>query len=226
VDERPTLEGIEERFFGGEKKLSQLQNLSADDVQACRQTYWKNVARFVEDVPGDGMRVVDKFPLHIEHLDIYARLFPEVKIIVALRDPRDSVLSNYFQPFNLNPAMVANLSLSTSAQQYAKIMELYLLFRTLMPDNIHEIRYEDLVGDFRHECSRLLDFLGLAWEDGIERFYETAAQRWVRTPSYNQVTRPLYSDAIGRWKNYARHLEEITPILQPFVEAFGYRQQA
>lgn len=226
VDERPTLEGIEERFYGSEEKLSYLQELNSHDAQACRQAYWTNVARFVEGVPGDSARVVDKLPLNIVHLDIYARLFPNIKVIVALRDPRDSVLSNYFQAFNLNPAMVANLSLFTSAQQYAKVMELYQLFKTLMPDNIHEIRYENIVGDFKNECSKLLGFLGLEWEDGLERFYESASQRWIRTPSYEQVTKPLYSDAIGRWRNYARHLEEINPILQPFVEALGYREQA
>lgn len=223
VDERQTLEGIEERFFGSEEKLSHLQHLNAGDARACRQAYWANVARFVGDVHGDNMRVVDKYPLNIVHLDIYARLFPKVRIIVALRDPRDSVLSNYFQTFTLNHAMVANLNLSASAQHYAKVMELYQLFRNFMPDNIHEVRYENIVGDFKGECTRLLDFLGLEWEDSLERFHETAAQRWIRTPSYEQVTRPIYGDAMGRWKNYARHLEEINPILQPFVEAFGYQ---
>lgn len=222
VDERPALAGITERFFGSEEKLSCLRRLDPDDARACRQSYWANVARFVEGISNDHIRVVDKFPLQIVHLDVYARLFPGVKVIVALRDPRDSVLSNYFQTFGLNPAMAANLDLSTSARQYAKVMALYRLFKTLMPDNIYEIRYEDLVRDFRNQCSSLLDFLGLQWEDGLKRFYESAARRWIRTPSYAQVTTPIYGDAVGRWKHYARHLEGIAPILQPFVDAFGY----
>lgn len=226
VDERPTLEGIEEKFYGSEKKLLRLQKLNSHDVEACRQTYWANVAKFLQDIPGDHIRVVDKFPLDIVHLDIFARLFPGVRIVVALRDPRDCVLSSYFQVFDLNPAMAANLSLSSSAQQYAKVMELYQLFRNFIPGNVHEVRYENLVSDFKGECSKLLDFLGLEWEEGMERYYETAAQRWIRTPSYEQVTKPLYTDAVGRWENYAHHLDEIYPILHPFVESFKYSQQA
>lgn len=222
VDERPTLEGIEDRFFGSETQLLQLQKLTSRDAEACRQAYWANVARYVSGVPGGRRLVVDKFPLNIVHLDIYARLFPGVRIVVALRDPRDSVLSNYFQTFSLNPAMVANLELSSSAQQYARVMALYQVFRNFIPGNIYEIRYESLVGDFRNECSRLLDFLGLEWEDGLDRYYETASQRWIRTASYQQVVKPLYSDAIGRWKNYAHYLEAINPLLQPFIESFGY----
>ncbi len=224
LEEKLTLEGIKERFYGSEEKLLCLQKLSPHDAGLCRQTYWENVASLEEGVPGEHTRVVDEFPLNIIHLDIYARLFPGVKVIVALRDPRDCVLSNYFQMFKLNPAMAANLSLSNSARQYAKVMELYLLFRTFMPGNIYEVRYEDLVGNFRNGCSKLLEFLGLAWEDGLERFYENASHRWITTASYDQVVRPLYGDAIGRWKNYSRHLEEVIPVLQPFIETFGYER--
>jgi tetratricopeptide (TPR) repeat protein len=226
LEEKPTLEGIEERFYGSEERLSYLQTLNSHDAHAFRQAYWTNVARFIEGVPDEHIRVVDKFPLNSMHLDIFARLFPGVKVIVALRDPRDCVLSNYFQMYELNPAMANNLSLSGSARQYAEVMELYLLFRTFMPGNLHEVRYEDVVGSFKNECSKLLDFLGLAWEDGLERFHETASHRRIHTPSYDQVTRPLYTDAIGKWKNYSRHLEEVAPLLQPFVETFGYQRHA
>jgi tetratricopeptide (TPR) repeat protein len=222
IEERPTMEGIQERFYGSEDKLWNLQTLTAHDAGTCRKAYWTNVARYVEGSPDDQMRVVDKFPLNILHLDLYARIFPKIKVIVSLRDPRDSVLSNYFQAYNLNPAMMNNLSLVSSARHYARVMEMYQVFRRFIPENIYEIRYEDIVGDFRNECSKLLDFLELEWEDGLERYYETASQRWIRTPSYDQVTKPLYGDSIGRWKNYAHHLEDVDPILRPFVETFGY----
>ncbi len=226
LEEKPTLEGIAERFYGSEEKLSYLQTLSPDDARACRQTYWANVANFVEGVPEEHPRIVDKLPLNLTHLDIYARLFPGAKVIVALRDPRDCVLSNYLQMYELNPEMAANLGLSSSAQYYARVMELYLLFRAFIPENLHEVRYEEIVRSFRNECSKLLDFLGLEWEDGLEGFHETASHRWIRTPSYDQVTRPLYDDAIGRWRNYARYLAEVNVLLQPFVEALGYGRQS
>ena len=68
----------------------------------------------------------------------------------------------------------------------------------------------------------MLEFLGLEWEDSLEYYYKNARKRWIKTPSYDQVVQPLYDDSIGRWKNYADHLREVTPVLQPFVDAFGY----
>lgn len=221
IEEKATLANITKRFYGSEEKLKSLYSLSSHDLSACRQTYWSNATGFLEK-PLNNSKLVDKLPLNIILLDIYARLFPEVKIIVALRDPRDVVLSNYMQMYQLTPEMAANLNLISSAKYYSKVMQLYLLFRKFMPSNIHEIRYEDIVCDFKGECIKLLGFLELEWECGLERYYESAKGRYINTPSYGQVTKPIYHDAIGRWKNYEGHLEEIKPVLQPFVKEFGY----
>lgn len=222
IEEKSTLANISKKFYGSEEKLNALYSLSSHDLSACRQTYWSNAASFLGK-PINNSKLVDKLPLNITLLDIYARLFPEVKIIVALRDPRDVVLSNYMQMYRLNPEMAANLNLISSANYYSKVMQLYLVFRKFMPNNIHEIRYEDLVCNFKGEGIKLLEFLGLEWECGLESYYESAKSRYINTPSYDQVTKPIYHDAIGRWKNYERHLEEIKPILRPFVEEFGYQ---
>lgn len=221
LEERPTLEGLRSRFHGSVDNLHSLFQLDNESIAACRQTYWSNAARFL-DKPLGKARLVDKLPLNIRFLDIYARLFPDVKIIVALRDPRDVVLSNYMQMYKLNVEMAANLDLASSARFYAGAMGLYLLFRKFLPDNIHEIRYEDLVHNFGGESAKLLEFLGLPWDDNLLKFHELAKNRWIRTPSYEQVSKPIYQDAAGRWKKYESHLEEVLPVLQPFVDAFGY----
>lgn len=221
IEEKATLSGLLERFHGSEDKIRDLSLLNNPDNLACRQLYWSNVASFLNK-PLDKFTVVDKFPLNIRYLDIFARLFPDVKIIVAIRDPRDVVLSNYMQMYGLNPEMATNLNLVSSARFYAKVMELYLLFRKFIPDNIYEIRYEDLVCDFTGEITKLLGFLGLAWDNKLAQYHEHAKKRDIRTLSYGQVIKPIYHNAVGRWKNYARHLEEIKPLLQPFVEKFGY----
>jgi len=221
LEERQTLSGLRGRFYGSEENLQSLRLLDDDGIMACRQIYWSNAAMFLDKPLGEA-RLVDKFPLYIRFLDIYARLFPDVKIIVALRDPRDVVLSNYMQRFKLNAEMAANLDLARSARFYARTMELYLLFRKFLPDNIHEIRYEDLVCDFGGESARLLDFLELEWDDNLLKFHEHAKKRWINTPSYEQVSKPIYRDAAGRWNKYESHLAEVMPVLQPFVEAFDY----
>lgn len=225
IEEKPTLQGIADQFYGSAEKLLALQQAGGQELAECRRLYWANVERFLENGFAPGAQVVDKVPLNIMHLDLYARLFPKAKIIVALRDPRDCILSNYFQLYRLNPSMAANLSLTGSAAYYAKVMALYLRFRAMLPDNIHEVRYESVVRNFKGECARLLEFLGLEWEDSLERYHENARKRWINTPSYDQVTQPLYDRAIGRWKKYASHLEGVSLPLQPFIEAFGYSRE-
>lgn len=221
LEECPTLSGLSGRFHGSEENLQSLCLLDDDGIMACRRIYWSNAARFLGERMG-ATRLVDKFPLNIRFLDIYARLFPDVKIIVALRDPRDVVLSNYMQTYKLNAEMAANLDLAGSARFYAATMELYLLFRKFLPDNIYEIRYEDLVRDFDGESAGLLGFLDLEWDDNLLKFHEHARSRWIKTPSYEQVSKPIYRGAAGRWNKYEAHMAEVMPVLQPFIEAFGY----
>lgn len=221
LEEMSTLSGIKEKFHGNEDSLLSLSLLNSQELSACRQSYWSNIAKLL-DKPVDEFTVIDKLPLNIRYLDIFARLFPEVKVVVALRDPRDVVLSNYMQMYKLNPEMATSLNLVDCARFYAKVMELYLLFRESIPGNIHEIRYEDLVCDFQVESTKLLEFLGFDWNSELVRYHENAKKRYIRTPSYDQVTKPIYRDAIGRWKNYQTHLKEIKPLLQPYIEAFGY----
>lgn len=221
LGEKPTLSGIANRFYGSEEKLLLLSRLSSGDIAACRQLYWSNAEKY-SDASVKGLSLVDKLPLNIMHLDIFTRLFPKVKIVVVLRNPNAVVLSNYMQMYRLNPEMATSLNLAGSAQYYAKVMALYLLFRKFIPHNIHEIRYEDVVFDFEDECTKLLEFLELKWDNKLWQYHEQAKQRWITTPSYEQVIKPIYSDAVGRWQHYEAHLEAIKPVLQPFVESFGY----
>lgn len=225
IEEKPTLHGIADRFYGSAEKLLALRQAGSLELSECRRIYWANIKRFLANGIAPDTQVVDKLPLNIMHLDLYARLFPKVKILVALRDPRDCILSNYFQLYRLNPEMAANLSLAGSAAYYARVMALYLRFREMFPDNIHEVRYESVVRDLKGECTRMLEFLELEWKDGLERYYENARNRWISTPSYDQVTQPLYDGSIGRWKKHASHLDRVFPLLQPFIEAFGYSQE-
>ena len=54
------------------------------------------------------------------------------------------------------------------------------------------------------------------------KFYEHAREKMVRSPTYKDVTQPVYSRAVGRWQHYAKHLEPILETLQPYIKEFGY----
>ena len=79
-----------------------------------------------------------------------------------------------------------------------------------------------MVADFEINSRRIIEHLALPWSDEVLRFHERAKERYILTPSYAGVTEPVYRRAVGRWKNYEQQLQHVLPILQPYLESFGY----
>jgi len=91
-----------------------------------------------------------------------------------------------------------------------------------MQNSYIEVRYEELVEDLESVSKRVLEFLGLPWDTRVLRFDEHARKKLVRSPTYADVTKPVFKGAIGRWRNYQKYLEPWSERLEPFVRAFGY----
>ena len=70
----------------------------------------------------------------------------------------------------------------------------------------------------RGETRRLLDYLDLPFEKGCLRFHEN--RRPVRTPSAEQVRRPISVEGIDRWKAYGPWLEPLMQALGSTVDAY------
>lgn len=85
-----------------------------------------------------------------------------------------------------------------------------------------EVRYEDMVEDLESVSRRVLEFLGKPWDARVLHFDEHARQKLVRSPTYADVTKPVFKGAVGRWRNYQKYLEPHLEKLAPFVKAFGY----
>ena len=89
--------------------------------------------------------------------------------------------------------------------------------------DVHRVRYEDLVVDFKSEVSSVLSFLSLSWEDKLLNYQRTAQTRKkIFTPSYSQVIKPIYNSASYRWTHYEGHLEDFKPLVQPWIDEYGY----
>jgi hypothetical protein len=165
---------------------------------------------------------VDKLPLNAALLPLIYRLFPEARIVLALRDPRDVVLSCFQQRFGMNGAMYQLLRTDTAAAYYAAVMSLVDQSRRLLPLQMHQIRYEDVVAQFEVQIGSLLAFLDLPWDDAVRNHTETARRRVINTPSATQVVRPLYTSSVGKWRQYEPQLAPVLGALEPWVAAFGY----
>jgi hypothetical protein len=101
-------------------------------------------------------------------------------------------------------------------------MGLWLRLRTIIASPWLEVRYEDCVGEMEREARRALEFLGLPWDPGVLQYRDRLMEKAVNSPTYEAVSRPLYSSAIGRWKNYAKFFGPALEILEPCIQAFGY----
>jgi tetratricopeptide (TPR) repeat protein len=189
--------------------------------QQARATYWQQTEAIFDEPIGERM-LLDKNPGMMIFLPFVNWAFPEMKMLIALRDPRDVVLSCFMQKVTLSPISSNWLSFADTAEYYARVMQTWLKVRELTPSPWLEFRYEDVVANLEDKARAILDFLGLPWDDKVLKFYEHAREKIVRSPTYQDVTKPIYHKSVGRWRHYERHFEPILEKLEPYVKEFGY----
>jgi len=145
-----------------------------------------------------------------------------LRVLIALRDPRDVMISCYFQNIPLNSTNVNFLSFERLAKHYADLMDVWLAVREWTGFEWRETRYEDLVANLEGEGRRVTEFLGLTWHEGQMRFYEQSARKQLYSPTYQDVTKPIYHRSVARWRAYEKYLAPILPSLEKYCRAFGY----
>jgi len=223
-DERPVLRALADRFrqtHGEHNWIAALDTLTDDELQSLRTEYRQAGAHQAHN-PADDVRLIDKNPLNLVEMAFVRRVFPEARVIMLLRDPRDVCLSCFTQLFGLNSAMVWFTSLNDTARHYAAVMDLWLHYQTVLGLNVLELRYEDFVNNLEDRAHDMFAFLGEDWDAGVLRYHEQSSRQYISTPSYEGVTTPPYTESIGRWRNFSRQLQPVLPVLQPFVNSLGY----
>jgi tetratricopeptide (TPR) repeat protein len=227
----PDVEPLEERdclvkalqdFIVPQDGLMRLAALDAAALSPYREAYWAEAKQYGATL--NARIFVDKLPLNSVLLCLVAKLFPDAKILFAVRDPRDVVLSCFRRRFEMNLQMYELLTLAGAASYYDGVMRLSELYRVKLGLATHRIRHEDLVRDFDAETRKLCDFLGIAQSGDLKNFAEQARAKPINTPSATQVSRGLYSEGMGQWRRYESHLAPVMPILTPWVARFGYAE--
>ena len=166
--------------------------------------------------------VVDKNALNTIDIALLNRLFPDARIVFALRDPRDVCISCFLQSFAPSDMTVHLLTWEGCIDLYTQLMGLWLEVRDTLKVACLETRYEDMVTDFEGQARQLLEFLGLDWHPDIPKYHHRAASRYISTPSFSDVARPVHTSAIGRWRNYADKFPPGNDGLMRFVRDLGY----
>jgi tetratricopeptide (TPR) repeat protein len=198
-----------------------IPSATEEQVKAARDEYFRVAARSAPLTPGKVL--IDKNPLSMNALPVMRRLFPDARVILAVRHPCDVVLSCFVTNFKLNDGMSSFLRLDTAAELYDLSFSYFEQASQMLELPVHRVLYENVVVDRERELRALLEFIGLEWNDQVLDHETTALNRGqIKTASYAQVPQPIYNRSAGRWANYRKHLEPILPALEPWVTRFGY----
>jgi tetratricopeptide (TPR) repeat protein len=138
---------------------------------------------------------IDKAPANYHHVGMIDLILPNSKIIDARRHPFATCLSMFKHNYT-----GTNLRLAELGRVYREYVALMAHFDRVLPGRIHRVIYEEMVADPEREVRRLLNYLRLPFEQSCLRFYET--QRSVRSPSSEQVRRPISREAVDHWRNF------------------------
>ncbi|MFD0894557.1 sulfotransferase [Luteolibacter ambystomatis] len=180
-----------------------LNNLSPTLLVSDRERY----IRCTEALLGESLEgrvLLDREPFHTADLPLPLRLFPESRVLMPLRDPRDAVISYFLTLVPMAPDSAASVDLGETCRFYADTMRHWLHLEAILPHPTLRVRYEDLIVQPEQTIREVTSFLGLPWSPDL-----------IAGESF-------HADSIGRWKLYepwlARHMHH----LDPFIEAFGY----
>lgn len=183
-----------------------LKDLSADDLARLGDAYLARVAPLSR-----GRRhVVDKMPANFLYAGLIHLILPNARIIHCRRDPVDTCLSCYSTLFSVEQLFAYDFA--ELGGFYRSYQALTGHWRKVLPKKrFLDLDYEAVVGDQEPQTRRLLDFLGLPWDDACLRFHQTV--RPVRTASASPVRLPIYTTSSGRWRKYAAHLAPLLTAL-------------
>lgn len=159
----------------------------------------------------DGARfITDKMPHNFLYIGMIKLILPEAKIVHCCRDARDNCLSIYKNLFQASGHSYA-YDLGELGEYYNKYQDLMEHWRTILPNVIYDIQYEDIVANQEAESRSLLSHCGLEWDEACLEFYNS--KRAVKTTSAVQVRKPVYKDSVQLWQNYEKGLAPLLNIL-------------
>jgi len=219
TEERQTLDEAVRDFIQPKNGLERLANADRDELSRYREFYWARIREGSPEI--EGKMVLDKLPLNITFLGLIAKLFPNARVLFAIRDPRDCVFSSFRHIFAMNIAMYEFCTLDGAAHLYDAVMRLADVYRAKLALPLMETCYERSVTDFEGSMRTIVDFLGVPYDERVMDFKERALSRPMTTPSGQQLARGLYNGA-GQWRAYETQMAPVLPILEPWVRRFGY----
>lgn len=176
----------------------------------------KYVERLKKLADGDYKRIVDKMPGNCNFVGLIHAILPNAKIIHSRRHPVETCLSCYRIHFAEGHFWTYNLR--ELGRHYRRYWDLMKYWREAFPGVMYEAIYEENVADTEGSARKLIDYLGLDWNERCLEFYNV--DRPVKTASVTQVRKPIYKTSTNRWRKYEKHLGPLLDEIGDIVEAY------
>ena len=225
VEEEPAIEAVKEYYNNHGKYDFVSVNPPEYLRKTALQIYFDKLGVEKEKDVGNSL-LVDKLPLNLFELPLINYLFPRAKFILAIRHPLDAILSCWKQVFEPNLAMVNMTSIGEIINLFIVANKFLLICEEKLNLKIHRIRYEHLIEDRNKALKKLLSFLDLAWHENLMSHQDTAKNlNKMKTPSYHQVTQPIYQESMYSWLNYRSQIKEYLQVIEPEILRLGYQMK-
>jgi tetratricopeptide (TPR) repeat protein len=222
MDEQPFLQNaLDDLLALGVRYPAELAAVTPSQLEEVRRRYWARARAKV--ALGPQQRLIDKNPLNLLRLAVIKRLFPNAKILLAIRHPCDVLLSCYMQHFRAPDFVQLCQDLPTLTAGYRRAFDFWYTQQALLAADVLELRYETFVNSFESQIRQVVRFLELPWDDAaLAPGTRAQEKRFISTPSYSQVVQPVTAKAVGRWLPYRAHFAECLPLLAPYFERWDY----
>ena len=191
-----------------------LRNLDAGDLKLLGEEYLGRAAMHRNSARP---RFVDKMPDNFAHIGLIHLMLPNAKIVDVRRHPLACCVSCFKHYFPLGKDF--SYSLGDLGRFYADYVELMAHWDAVLPGKVHRVFYERLIDDTEGEIRRMFEYLELPFEPAMLRFHET--ERAVRTPSAEQVRRPIFRDELENWRHFEPWLEPLKSALGPALDGYA-----
>jgi tetratricopeptide (TPR) repeat protein len=217
--ELPDIPALVKRLGGRTRKSDEgaypemLAELRPEELRALGEEYLERAA--IHRRTGKPF-FIDKMPNNWAHVGFIHLILPNAKVIDARRHPLDCGFSNFRQHYARGQGF--SYSLTDMGRYYADYVRLMSHFDRVLPCRVHRVVHERLVEHPEREIKALLDFLGLPFDRACLSFHENP--RAVRTPSSEQVRRPINREGMDQWRPYEAHLGPLKQALGPVLDAY------
>lgn len=174
--------------------------LEDEALEPARDAYWRRVAEAGVDPAGKVL--VDRNMFNLFKLPLIARLFPGARVLVARRDPRDTVLAAFSTRYRMNDPAWQLLTLEGAAALYAAGMELAEASENAFGLFVQDVQREALAADPDGEMAVLASFIGLLPATGSAALGGIGGGR-------------------GAWRGHEAALAPVLPVLAPWIARYG-----